>query len=201
MRRSLLCLVFALPLFVACDDEVMNDVADLAPLPEAGPVEDAEARDLRVEVDSSLGQPCTDAVDCPEGFCVDTPDGNRVCSERCGNDEHCPEGWRCRQVTNTGPDVTFICVPEDAPCAGADLQTDLRHCGACERPCEAPGAEGACVDGVCGRGPCRAGFHDVNGDAADGCEYACTVTRGGDEACDSIDNDCDGRVDEGFDTA
>ncbi|MDY0004187.1 MAG: choice-of-anchor D domain-containing protein, partial [Polyangia bacterium] len=42
---------------------------------------------------------------------------------------------------------------------------------------------------------CPQGLQDLNGDPADGCEYACTVTNGGVEACDGLDNDCDGTVD------
>jgi hypothetical protein len=46
---------------------------------------------------------------------------------------------------------------------------------------------------------CPAGFWDINGDPSDGCEYPCTLTNNGLEACDGIDNDCDGDTDEDFD--
>jgi hypothetical protein len=42
---------------------------------------------------------------------------------------------------------------------------------------------------------CPPGMHDLNGNPTDGCEYACSVTNGGVEACDGVDNDCDGTVD------
>jgi hypothetical protein len=35
----------------------------------------------------------------------------------------------------------------------------------------------------------------MNGDPSDGCEYGCTVSNGGVEACDGQDNDCDGTTD------
>ena len=51
---------------------------------------------------------------------------------------------------------------------------------------------------------CNVGYHDLNGDlsgeSSDGCEYQCTVTNGGVEVCDLVDNDCDNQIDEGIDT-
>ncbi len=89
----------------------------------------------------------------------------------------------------------------DEDCDGAvdegfDLSGDPRHCGRCGRVCARPGAEGLCVGGDCVPGPCAAGFADCNGDPGDGCEVegACPP----DAACDGIDDDGDGRVDEGF---
>jgi len=43
---------------------------------------------------------------------------------------------------------------------------------------------------------CPPGLMDMNGDPSDGCEYGCTVTNGGVEACDGLDNDCDGTTDD-----
>ncbi len=42
---------------------------------------------------------------------------------------------------------------------------------------------------------CPSGTYDLNDNPSDGCEYACNVTNGGVEACDGIDNDCDGVID------
>jgi hypothetical protein len=65
--------------------------------------------------------------------------------------------------------------------------------------CSFPNAEASCVHGDCTMGECDAGWHDLNGDEEDGCEYECTVSNGGVEVCDERDNDCNGERDEGFD--
>ncbi len=96
------------------------------------------------------------------------------------------------------------CDGEDNDCDGAideafDTDTDLQNCGACGVVCETP-ANGAatCVDGGCGLGECAAGFIDLDGDPANGCEYGC-VPNGDAEFCNGIDDDCDGTIDEGAD--
>ncbi len=98
------------------------------------------------------------------------------------------------------------CDGEDNDCDGAvdegfDTDTDLSHCGGCDVVCDAP-ANGApvCVGGQCGLGPCDAGYIDLDGDPANGCEYGC-VPNGVDEFCNGIDDDCDGTIDEVADMA
>ncbi len=91
---------------------------------------------------------------------------------------------------------------------GFDLQNDPTNCGSCGHSCEAAKPFGTqttgCAGGVC-QLVCQADHYDLDGDLATagesgtGCEYACTLTNGGTEACDGLDNDCDGTVDEGFD--
>jgi hypothetical protein len=66
----------------------------------------------------------------------------------------------------------------------------------CGRTCELDNADAVCVDSDCGISACNAGFRDANRMAADGCE--CSETNGGTETCDTLDNDCDGSVDEDF---
>jgi hypothetical protein len=184
----------------ACDD------GGFTPLPgqDMRPVDqfvrpDAEIRDMSRAPRDDFGDPCAENAECASNFCIAVADG-RACSRRCGSEEDCPDGWFCAQVTNPGADVTFICVPEDAPCAGADLMTDPEHCGFCDNACTYPSAEALCVEGDCRIGDCTPGAVDLDGDPQTGCEYACTPTLDGMEACDAIDNDCDGAVDEGIDT-
>ena len=185
-----------------CDGEP-QDGDPVAPLPDAArdaarPL-DAGQHDAATGPADDFSEPCDTGDACRSGFCVRVFGLARQCTRRCGNDTDCPDDWSCEQVTNPEADVTFICVPTSVGCATADLQTDPMHCGGCDQPCVFPGAEVACVDATCVMGACVAGFHDLNASPEDGCEYPCTITREGVEACDTIDNDCDGALDEGFD--
>jgi photosystem II stability/assembly factor-like uncharacterized protein len=75
----------------------------------------------------------------------------------------------------------------------ADTLVDLAHCGGCDQACEFFQAEAACQEGSCRMGACLPGFVDLD-PGEPGCEYPCTPT--GPEACNGLDDDCDGLVDE-----
>ncbi|HEX5057716.1 MAG TPA: sialidase family protein, partial [Kofleriaceae bacterium] len=103
-----------------------------------------------------------------------------------------------------------MCNHADDDCDGNidetfDLQTDLNNCGTCGNKCNKAGAQTTCGSGACAITGCFPGFFDKNGDItgpyamSDGCEYMCFQTNGGFEACDGVDNDCDGNTDETFD--
>src|SRR6185436_7103894 len=94
---------------------------------------------------------------------------------------------------------TEVCDNRDNDCNGmvdeaTDKKTDVLNCGACDFRCAFLHAGASCVDGVCTRGACEAGFVDANGLPSDGCE--CITSNGSVEICDGLDNDCNGMVDD-----
>ena len=101
-----------------------------------------------------------------------------------------------------GAPVAELCDSLDNDCDGAvdngiDVATDANNCGECGNVCNLANASAICVGGGCAIGACDPGFNDDNADPTDGCEGGgCVPTNGGVEACDGIDNDCDGTADE-----
>jgi len=126
-----------------------------------------------------------DPSDGCEYSCVRTNNGVEACD---GIDNDCDAG-------DCGGSPCAAGIDEDY-----DLTSDPLHCGVCYNSCDLyNNATGVCVSSICEMGPCDANFHDINGNDQDGCEYNCPITNGGVEACDTLDNDCDGLTDEDFD--
>jgi len=87
--------------------EVFFDQADVSASPQdPGPF--GELADL-LPRDQGL-VPCEVGSDCRTGFCVEAPDGTRVCAPDCV-EGICPSGWSCKQVANLQGDVVFVCLP------------------------------------------------------------------------------------------
>jgi hypothetical protein len=81
-----------------------------------------------------------------------------------------------------------------------DLQNDPLNCGTCQHQCSIAGAIPKCEAGVCKVDTCIFGRWDLDGNLDNGCEYACVASDPPTEICNYLDDDCNGVVDDGFDT-
>ncbi len=91
----------------------------------------------------------------------------------CLTDAHCPTGTLC--VGNTcvvGCTSSDRCPTGHACCSGAcvDPQSNVAHCGACDRVCSVPNGSPACRNALCAVGACTAPFADCDGLPSNGCE-------------------------------
>ncbi len=117
------------------------------------------------------------------------------------------------------PEACEVGVRCGAECV--DLSADPLNCGLCSRTCVVASAQASCEGGECAVGRCQAGFLDVDGAVANGCEVednceagaACEASCGSagamaceggagrcvppGEACNGVDDNCDGACDEG----
>jgi hypothetical protein len=126
-----------------------------------------------------LGSPCESNKDCDSLFCVAGPDGF-YCTVPCLTE--CPEGYLCKQVTNAGSDLIFLCVP--------DQNFDECHAAANGTPCDDGNA--CTVGDDCEDGWCLGGL-PLDCDDGDPCtEPGCNFKSGCeyipvDAACDDGD--------------
>ena len=100
----------------------------------------------------------------------------------------------CRVLTcDTGWDN---CNMQDPDGCESDVRADPMNCGGCGMPCMRPNSTATCMNSTCSF-VCAAGWVDLNGDPADGCEYNCTFTSATDlpdlmftdANCDGIDGE------------
>ncbi|MFO0591278.1 MAG: choice-of-anchor L domain-containing protein [Polyangiaceae bacterium] len=138
---------------------------------------------------------------CVDG-CKGDPDctSPKVCDPTSHQCVSCTEDSQCQpgEVCNSSGG----CVPgcnDSQPCAGgqaccsgacADLNSDPKSCGTCDKPCAIPDhAEVSCVQGMCQMGMCDAGYADCDQNPDTGCEAyvgpggTCSCTPGDTQAC------------------
>ncbi len=117
---------------------------------------------------------CTVSADCDSGWCVPTPYGMR-CSKLCIED--CPTNWGCTGVSQSGDNVTFVCLHDEGTlCHPCD---DNKACNfgvnGSQDVCVSYGAEGnfcgtgCATDSDCGDGYACQDVTSVTGAAAKQC--------------------------------
>lgn len=130
----------------------------------------------------NAGKACRVAADCAATLgCANGRCGPCAAPSACRTGEVCRSGdcSGCRGDADC-PDANSCEHELCKPCPGAvgplDTRTDPKNCGRCGVVCGLPShASAACVVGKCGRGPCDAGYFDLDGATTFGCENSCTL--------------------------
>jgi hypothetical protein len=148
-------------------------------------------------VDATGASPPADSV----GSCNARPAPPPGATSPCTSGVKTCVGGVVRCQGGTGPSAPLDGCNVDANCDGTltnqpDTQTDVANCGACGHSClvGAVHANVACVAGQCQLTGCQPGWHDL--DANGTCEYPCSF-QSAQEACNGVDDNCNGLVDEG----
>lgn len=161
---------------------------------------------------SWVGGDATDDDDPEDGEDAYRPDaaddsacgpGLAGCGDNCvdlsSDHGHCGSCFNeCEAVeVCSGGLCTFECPPGKTNCSGScvDMETDLNNCGACGNACLPDlHATPVCEYGEC-KTICEEGWADLDHNGS--CEADCVPTSST-ETCNGLDDNCDGRIDEGF---
>jgi len=130
--------------------DVPGETADFSRGPDSADSEEAVLPRACALGEGCFLDECDDNSGCQSGWCVQHL-GEGVCSQTC--QEECPQGWTCKQVAETEPDVVYICVSDYAnlcrPCA---TNADCTSTGGAEDACIYYGPDGSFCGGPCGEG-------------------------------------------------
>jgi hypothetical protein len=132
-----------------------------------------------------------------DGCEIDIDVSNQNCGG-CGN--VCALANASSSCNGAGACRVDACVGRFRDCNGLpvdgceiDSGSSLAHCGGCNQRCDIANATETCNAGVCTFGACAAGFVNLDGNPANGCEYACTFSSPTDVPDDGfVDANCDG---------
>ena len=129
-----------------------------------------------------FGDTCKGNQECLSGWCMEHQ-GEGVCSMEC--QEECPQGWQCKAIGGTEPDLVYACVSAFAnlckPCAS---NADCKSPGGVEDVCVDYGEEGAFCGGGCEISEdCPAGFSCVEGMTTQGIAITQCIADSGQCPC------------------
>ncbi len=103
----------------------------------------------------------------------------------------CNGAGACRVDACTGAFRDCNGLPVDG--CEVNSQASLQHCGGCNQLCDLARASESCNAGTCTFGACEAGWVNLDGNTANGCEYQCTMVAGVDlPDTNFVDGNCDG---------
>ena len=116
-----------------------------------------EAFDAMVETDAMppalFGEPCDQSRECESGYCIDTPNMGRLCTERCAGD--CPDGFECTPTSVGGDDILLCAVDGNDLCRSCEEDSD---CDDAEDLCIRIGQLTYCGEDCSDSGDCPEGF-------------------------------------------
>src|SRR6201999_2891173 len=126
----------------------------------------------------AAGMSCAANRDCTSGVCATGTCAEPSCSDKIQNGDEtdtdcggscqtCLPGQRCKLPTDcaggncTNGTCSLTCLDGKGNCDGnasngceTNLKTDADHCGACDTPCNLPGATAICNGGACAIDKC-----------------------------------------------
>jgi hypothetical protein len=151
----------------------------------------------------TLCTPCTTDGDCKYkgDLCIPVGVSGSWCGSDCSGNGKCPLHYQCEQVTNTGGTVSGKqCVPQTGSCVCTfEINGTSKDCsvgnelGKCfgTQTCNGPDGWSPCSAATPAAEICDGVDNDCDGKVDEG-------AQGGEELCNGFDDNCNTQVDEGF---